>query len=82
MSHFSSVGIATGWTTEALGFEVKEILLFCTASRPALGPTQPPIQWVPVVRRPGRESAHLPLASAEVKNGGVLSVLLHCLVIN
>jgi hypothetical protein len=25
----------------------QEIVLFFTASRPALGPTQPPIQWVP-----------------------------------
>jgi hypothetical protein len=24
-----------------------EIFVFTTASRPALGPTQPPIQWVP-----------------------------------
>jgi hypothetical protein len=35
--------------------------LFATASRPALGPTQPPIQWVPGilslrVKRPGREA--------------------------
>jgi hypothetical protein len=40
-------------------------------SRPALGPTQPPIQWVsrdlsPGVRRPGRETDHSP-TSAEVK---------------
>jgi len=32
-------------------------------SRPALGPTQPPIQWVPealslVVKRPAREADH------------------------
>jgi hypothetical protein len=49
------------------------IFLFSTAVfRPALRPTQPPIQWVPValslrVKRPGREADHSPLSSAEVK---------------
>jgi hypothetical protein len=43
-----------------------------TASRPALRPTQPPIQWVPAVlsmeiKRPGREADHSPPSSAEVK---------------
>jgi hypothetical protein len=57
------------------GFESRQGLgffLFTTASRPALGPTQPPIQWVPGalslgVKLPGREAAHSP-SSAEVKN--------------
>jgi hypothetical protein len=40
-----------------------ESLLFTTVSRPALGPIQPPIQWVPGalspgVKRPGREADH------------------------
>jgi hypothetical protein len=39
----------------------------------ALGPTQPPIQWVPEVislgvKRPGREADHSPSSSAEFKN--------------
>jgi hypothetical protein len=43
----------------------KRFCLFSTASRPALGPTQPPIQSVlgalsPVVKRPGREADHPP----------------------
>jgi hypothetical protein len=58
------------------GFEVPagaEDFLFSTASRPTLGPTQPPIQWVPEVlslevKRPGREDDHSPHSSAEVKN--------------
>jgi hypothetical protein len=46
--------------------------LLATASRTALGPTQPPIQWVPGalslgVKRPGREADHSPPSSAEVK---------------
>jgi hypothetical protein len=49
-----------------------EIFLFTTPSRKALGPTQPPIQWVPgalslVVKRPGSEADHSPPSSAEVK---------------
>jgi hypothetical protein len=49
------------------------IYLFTTASRPALGPTQPPIHWVPEVlslrlKRPGREADHLLPSSAEVRN--------------
>jgi hypothetical protein len=48
------------------------IFPFTAASRPALGPTQPPIQWVPRalslgVKRPGREADHSPPSSAEVK---------------
>jgi hypothetical protein len=46
--------------------------LFSKSSRPALGSTQPPIQWVPgalspEVKRPGREADHSPPSSAKVK---------------
>jgi len=49
------------------------IFLFTTESRPALGPTQPPIQWVPEdlflgVKQPGCEADHSPPSSAEAKN--------------
>ena len=48
----------------------QEIFLF---SRPVMGPTQPPIHWVPGampsrVKRPGRQFDHSPPSSAEVKN--------------
>jgi hypothetical protein len=48
------------------------IFLFTTASRTVLGPTQPPIQWVPGafslgVKRPRREADHSPTSSTEVK---------------
>jgi len=47
--------------------------LFSETSRPALWPTQPPIQWVleavfPEVKHPRHEAGHLPLSSAKVKN--------------
>jgi hypothetical protein len=57
------------------GFDSRQcmIFLFSIAYRPTLGPTQPPIQWVPGalsagVKRPGREAYHSPLSSAEAKN--------------
>jgi len=47
------------------------IFLYTTVSRMAVGPTQPPIQWVPGalsrVKWPGCESDHLPPSSADVK---------------
>jgi hypothetical protein len=58
------------------GFESRQelgIFLFTTACRPALGPTQPPLQWVPgalslSVKRLRREADHSPPSGAEVKN--------------
>jgi hypothetical protein len=53
----SSVGIATSYGLDGRGSipEKSKIFLFSTASKPALGPTQPPIQWLPGVSSPGRE---------------------------
>jgi hypothetical protein len=54
-------------------FALERIFLLAPASRPALGPTQPPVQWVPGVlspggkARPGRDADHSPPSSAEVK---------------
>jgi hypothetical protein len=67
------VGIALG--DGVLGFDSRRglgIFLFTTSSRTALGPTESPIQWVTEalslgVKRPGRETDHSPLSSAEGK---------------
>jgi hypothetical protein len=62
-----------------------------TVSRTALGPTQPPIQWVPGalslgVKRPGREADHSPPSSAEAKNAwsytSISSIRLHGVVLS
>jgi hypothetical protein len=71
----SVVGIATGYGLDdrGVGYRVPvESRIFSASSRPALGPTQPPIQWVPGALSPGvkrleREADHSPPASAEVK---------------
>jgi len=61
---------ATGWMIGDSSF--LGIFLFTTVSRQALGPTQPPIQWVPGyislgVKWPMREADHSPASSVEVK---------------
>jgi hypothetical protein len=71
----ASVGMATGYRPHVrVQFPTRvRDFLFSTAFRPALGSTQPPIQWVweaisPGVKQPGHESDHSPSSSAEVKN--------------
>jgi hypothetical protein len=56
--------------------------LFSMLSRPALGSTQPPIQWVlgglsTGVKRPGSEADHSPPASAEVKKMWIYTFTPH-----
>jgi hypothetical protein len=67
--------IGYGLDDRVLGFDSRgglRIFLFVTASRTALGPTKPPIQWVPgafslEIKRPGREADHSHPSSAEIK---------------
>ena len=42
----SSVGIVTGYGLDGPGIESRWERDFLHLSRPALGPTQPPVQWV------------------------------------
>jgi len=43
----SMVGIGTGYRLDGSGIESRWGRDFPHLSRPALGPTQPPVQWVP-----------------------------------
>jgi hypothetical protein len=71
----SVFGIATGYRLEDRGVGVRVPVgsrIISTFSRPALDPTEPPIQWVPgalstELKRLGREADHSPATSAEVK---------------
>jgi hypothetical protein len=54
-----------------------KIFSFSTACILTLGHTQPPIQCVPAVKRPGLEADHSPPFSAEIKNSGTIPPLPH-----
>jgi len=63
--------IATRYGLDGPGIESRWGRDFPQSSRPDLGSTQPPVQWVPGlsrgVKRQGHGVDHLPPASAEVK---------------
>ena len=67
----SAVGLATGYGLGGPGIESRWGRDFSHLSEPALGPTQPPVQWVPRLsrgkERPGREADPSPSSSAVVK---------------
>jgi hypothetical protein len=71
MGRDSSVGIVTRYGLDGPGIVSRWGRDFQHLSRPALGPTQPPVQWVPGhswgVKRPGRGVDHPPPSSARVK---------------
>jgi hypothetical protein len=98
MSRGSSVGTASGYGLDDRGSTVRfpagggnSFFFFSTASRPILGPTQPPIQRVQGalslgVKRLGREADHSPPSSAEVKNAWIYTstppIRLHGVVLS
>ena len=71
MGRDSVVGIAPRYRLDGPGIKSRWGRDFSKPSRPALGPTQPPIQWIPGlfpgVKRPGRGVDHPPSSSARVK---------------
>jgi hypothetical protein len=64
-----------GWTIGVLGFDSRQglgIFLFTTVSRKALGPTQPPIQWVPgALSRGVKLTTHLHLVPRSRMRGAI-----------
>jgi hypothetical protein len=80
-SRGSSVGMASrpreGFRSSAV---TRDSLLLDT-TRPTLGPTQPPIQWTPGVRRPGPEADNLPLLVPMLRISGAITTLHLCALI-
>jgi hypothetical protein len=73
---------ATEWTTgvQSLAGAMIGIFLFALAARPALGPAQLSVQWVPGVKRPRREDDHKPPSSVKVNPWSHTSTPLHVLM--
>jgi hypothetical protein len=83
-SRGSSVGIATGYGLKGRVRFLAGLtdFLYSTAFRPALRPTQLPVQMVlgalsPGAQRRVREANYSPPTSAEVKNAGAVPPLLY-----
>jgi hypothetical protein len=77
----SVVGIATGSGLDDQSPGRVENFFFATSSRPALGSTQPPIQWIPGtlspgLKRQGGDADHSPRALAEVRKTWVYACTL------
>jgi hypothetical protein len=67
LSFFTAIPHRWRWISQSLNTNNR-----WRKSRPALGPIQPPVKWVPGtlspgLKRQGREADHLPPTSAEVK---------------
>jgi hypothetical protein len=81
---------AKGWTAEVRFPAGARDFFYSTASKSALGPTQPPVKWVPGAffvrgKAARREADHSPACSAEVSIGGAIPPLplrVHSMVLN
>jgi hypothetical protein len=75
----SSVGIAIDYRLDGPGIESRWGRDFSHTSRPALGPTQPPVQWIPGlsrgVKRPGRGADHPPLLTPRSRKSRAIPLL-------
>jgi hypothetical protein len=60
---YSSVCIVTQYGLDGAGIQSQWRQDFPSPSKPALRPTQPPVQWVPYIKQPGCGTDH-PLASS------------------
>jgi hypothetical protein len=68
------------WTTRVLFPAEERNFLYYKEPRVALGLTPPRVVWVPAVssprvKRPKRETDHLPPSSTEIKNSGAIPPL-------
>lgn len=74
----SVVGIATSYELYGPAFESRQGKSFFSAPEPSIPPllpTQPSIQWIPEVKRPGREGEHSPTILPRLNVSGPLPVL-------
>jgi hypothetical protein len=83
-SRDSSVGILMGYGLDDRGFNPGrgKVFIFCTTSRPDVGPTQFSVKWVPWTASPGvirpwHEADNSLLSNTEVKRGGAITSLPH-----
>jgi hypothetical protein len=88
-SRNSSVSIVTGLWAGRSGFDSRHglgIFSLRYRAKAILGLTQPPIEWIPGIKRPGRQTDHSLPSRADVKNAwrytSTPPIRLHCVVLS
>jgi hypothetical protein len=71
------INLTTGYRLNGRGSipDRDTIFLFYIASRPALGSTDPHIEWVPGVKRQGGEGDYSPPSNGQMKKAGAIPPL-------